>query len=75
MNEHDETVSVGGQHAGPDAGAHSYRIATYGAGLRGFLKFRAICACGWESDPMPTAGLAHAAHDDHAAPTDTDNKE
>lgn len=70
MAEHKST-----QHAGPDAGAHSYRIATHaprsgGRVLFSRLTFRAVCACGWESEPMPTAGLAHAAHDAHAAPTE-----
>ena len=41
-----------------------YRITTIGRPPRE-LRFRAVCECGWQSDPMPTAGLAHAAHDDH----------
>jgi hypothetical protein len=27
----------------------------------------AVCGCGWESSPFPTAGLAGAAWDRHAA--------
>lgn len=73
MTEHKST-----QHAGPDAGAHSYRIATSyprtrmaeSVGTYASIRFRAVCACGWQSDLMPRAGMAHAAHDDHAAPTD-----
>jgi len=56
------------EHASDTTDPHAYHVSTYGAGQRGFLlRFRAVCACGWQSEPMPTAGLAHSAHDAHVA--------